>query len=191
MTPPKADDILIRPEPTPNPDSVRFILSERLLESGTADLKRNAFDEERSPLAKKIFDACADVQGVFIGPDFVTITAREVADWPAIADTVGAIVREHLAAGEDVLVGDTDSVTVSEGDTDIVRGIVHIIETEIRPAVAMDGGDIIFGGYEDGIVSLHLRGACHGCPSSMMTLKMGIERRLKEEFPEIVSVEAV
>ncbi|HOE96722.1 MAG TPA: NifU family protein [Candidatus Sumerlaeota bacterium] len=188
---PKADEILIRPEPTPNPDSVRFIVSERLLEGGTADLKRSASALERSPLARKIFDACEDVQGVFLGPDFVTITARETADWPTIADAVDVIVRQHLAAGEPVLLGDADAAHGAAADTEVARGIARIIDAEIRPAVAMDGGDVIFGGYEDGIVSLYLRGACHGCPSSMMTLKMGIERRLKEEFPEIVSVEAI
>lgn len=180
-----SQQMVIRPEITPNPASMRFVLDRPVLENGTADFS-NAELAERSPLAQRLF-ALAGVSGVFLGPNFITVTAE--GDWGALSGQVSAAIREHYASGEPVLVGMTDAS--ARADSDVAKGIVRVIEEEIRPAVAMDGGDVVFGGYENGIVMLHLRGACSGCPSAVFTLKMGIERRLKEEFPEIRSVEAI
>ena len=177
----------IRPEATPNPRSVRFVLDRALMEGCGADF-RSLEKAERSPLARRLF-GIDGVAGVFVGPNFVTITTGGQPDWNAVMEQVDRLLREHIASGEPAVVGGGDGA--GEGRSEIEKGIIRVIEEEIRPAVAMDGGDVVFGGYEDGVVHLHLRGACAGCPSSVMTLKMGIERRLKEEFPEIVSVEGI
>jgi Fe-S cluster biogenesis protein NfuA len=182
------DEIVVRPEPTPNPASVRFVVNRPIMERGTADFP-SAEAAERSPLAKQVF-ALPGVRGVFLGSNFITTTVDEdEVRWDLLGEQVTEIVKAHLATGEAAVEGGADQF--QQGGTGIEQGIIRVIENEIRPAVAMDGGDIVFAGYKDGIVSLHLRGSCSGCPSSMMTLKMGIERRLQEEFPEVVSVEAV
>jgi Fe-S cluster biogenesis protein NfuA len=181
---------MIRPEGTPNPASMRFVLDRPVLENGTADFT-SAAEAARSPLAQRLF-ALAGVSGVFLGPNFITVTAS-TASWETLRDPVIAQINEHFLSGEPTLsaaaetAADDESAPISETE----QGVMRVIEEEIRPAVAMDGGDVQFGGYENGIVYLHLRGACSGCPSALFTLKMGIERRLKEEFPEIVAVEAV
>ncbi|MCL5271491.1 MAG: NifU family protein [bacterium] len=180
-------NVKISPEPTPNPASVRFLLDQPLLESGTADLA-DATQAARSPLAQRLF-ALDDVSAVFLAPNFVTVTAGGETDWSELAPKVMAEIRDHYQSDEPSLVGEPDAV--GEGEGDVAKGILRVIDEEIRPAVNMDGGDVTFGGYENGIVHLFLRGACSGCPSARMTLKLGIERRLKEEFPEIKAVEAM
>jgi Fe-S cluster biogenesis protein NfuA len=187
MTTMKASEVQVYPEATPNPASVRFVLEQRLLPSGTVDIP-DASKAARAPLAQRLFEV-EGVKGVLIGPNFVTVTASPDTDWTAMMDKVVPVVQAFVASGEPAVTGKGEAS--KEGASGVEAGIIRVIEEEIRPAVAMDGGDIIFGGYENGVVSLHLRGACSGCPSSLMTLKMGIERRLKEEFPEIESVEAV
>jgi len=183
-----SSEIRVRPEPTPNPASIRFVVDATILESGTADFQNAESVKGRSVLAETLF-GLDGVTGVFLGPNFVTITAPDVIEWDRMGESVIGAIQEHLAGGKPILIGDTNDFM--EGDGEIERGIIQIIENEIRPAVAMDGGDIIFGGFEGGIVRLHLRGSCSGCPSSLMTLKMGIERRLQEDFPEIQGVEAI
>ena len=191
MTTPQNESIEIRPEPTPNPASVRFVLSRPVVEGGTVDLKSAAEAGERSPLAARLFKLAA-VEGVFLGTNFVTITANPEAQWNSLAASVIETIKEGLAAGDEPLIGEPDPAPEATHSTDeVTQGIVRIINEEIRPAVAMDGGDIVFGGYQNGVVQLHLRGSCHGCPSSLMTLKMGIERRLQEDYPEIMAVEAI
>jgi Fe-S cluster biogenesis protein NfuA len=190
MTTADSQHLIIRPEPTPNPASVRFVVSCPVLEGGTADIKDAAVAKARSPLAAKLFGLAA-VKGVFLGANFVTVSAEAGVDWNSLAASVIDILRGHLSAGEPNLIGDPDPAPVAHDHGEVAQGVMKIIDEEVRPAVAMDGGDVIFDSYEDGVVKLRLRGSCHGCPSSMMTLKMGIERRLREEYPEIVSVEAV
>ena len=182
-----APEVFIRPEPTPNPNSVRFVVDRPLLPGGTAEFP-GADQAENSPLARRLF-AIDEVDRVLIGPDFVSITS-EAVDWATLGERVMETIREHVASGEEAVAGGADAVAI-EAKTETERGIMRVIDQEIRPAVAMDGGDIIYGGFENGVVHLHLRGSCHGCPSSMMTLKMGIERRLQEEFPEVQAVEAI
>lgn len=189
---PDTHNITIQPEITPNPNSLRFMLDRKILDQGTVEMK-DATQAPRSPLAQKLFQL-DEVRSVFLGPDFVTVTARNGINWEVLAPRVIETLRAHLAAGETILHGPPDAAapeTDPGGHSEVEQGIIRLIEEEIRPAVAMDGGDVVFAGYRDGVVMLQLRGACAGCPSATMTLKMGIERRLKEEFPEIVSVEPV
>ena len=181
------NQLAIHPEITPNPASMRFVLDRAVIENGTADFTSMA-QAERSPLALRLFMLGGGVSAVFLGPNFVTVTA-EGADWTTLREAVMNAIRAHFASDAAVLTGTSEAQVESSSETE--QGIIRVIEEEIRPAVAMDGGDVVFGGYENGIVHLHLRGACSGCPSAVFTLKMGIERRLKEEFPEIIAVEAV
>jgi Fe-S cluster biogenesis protein NfuA len=183
--------ILIRPEPTPNPNSVRFVVNRVVLEHGSAEILDAEAAAKRSPLAAKLF-ALEGVTGVLLGAHFVTISAQPGANWRVLAGLVMDAMRERLGSGQPSLVGAPDAPPSGARDQDeVTRGVLRVIDEEIRPAVAMDGGDVVFDEYRDGVVRLHMRGSCHGCPSAAMTLKMGIERRLQEEFPEIVAVEAV
>lgn len=177
-----ADAIFI--EHTPNPATLKFMVGQPIVPAGAADFPR-AVKAGRSPLAQRLF-ALEGVGGVFLGRDFVTITENERTDWTELAPRVKGAIADHLNAGQPVLEGAADSA--GEGQGDVERRIIEILDREIRPAVAMDGGDITFGGYEDGVVRLYLKGSCSGCPSSTMTLRMGIENRLREEIPEIVEV---
>lgn len=182
-------EIIVRPEPTPNPASVRFLINRTVLERGTAEFT-SAEAAARSPLATRIF-GIPGVQAVMLGTNFITVTVDEaVVKWDALGESVEQIVREHVTSGAAAVEGGADAFE-NTGKTPTEQGIIRVIENEIRPAVAMDGGDIVFGDFKEGIVRLYLRGSCSGCPSSMMTLKMGIERRLKEEFPEVLAVEAM
>lgn len=181
-------NLAIRAEVTPNPASMRFILDRPVLENGVEFT--DPAQAERSPLARRLF-ALATVAGVYLGPNFITVTA-ERADWTALRDQVIAAIQAHFATDEPVLLESPNGPPAStEEVSEIVAGIIRVIEEEIRPAVAMDGGDVVFVSYEDGVVYLRLRGACSGCPSALFTLKMGIERLLREEFPQIRAVEAV
>lgn len=177
--------IHIHPEPTPNPMSMKLVTNQRLLERGALDFPRQEL-ADGSPLAEKLFQI-PGVAGVFIGSDFVTITKNEFGGWNNIVDLAIDGIRTHLTDGLPVA---SEALAAQSGDLDeISQKISAVIDAEIRPAVAMDGGDVQFVAFRDGIVHLQLRGSCSSCPSSSMTLKMGIERRLKEEFPEIASVE--
>lgn len=184
------ENISIMPEPTPNPNSVRFVIHGRpVMPRGTADFQ-NAEDAERSIVAAKLF-ALGGVSGVFLGPNFVTVTSASEEEWNHLATEVLDLLGDTMKNEEVLIEGDANDQQQTGDQSEVVSGIIEIIDNEIRPAVAMDGGDIIFGKYENGIVHLHLRGACSGCPSSTATLKMGIERRLQEAFPEIIGVEAM
>lgn len=182
-------DIRITAETTPNPHTLKFIVYRTLVESGSADF-RNVEAAEKSPLAQSLF-AVANVKAVLIGRDFTTVTKIESAEWPAMVPQLAAVIRRVLA-NEANPVGEVPASIVSEssaGPDDPLAGqICEVLDREIRPAVAMDGGDIVFRSYRDGIVTLHLQGACSSCPSSILTLKMGVENRLKSLFPEIREV---
>ena len=181
---------MIRAEVTPNPASMRFILNRPVIEDGTAEFT-DPIQAGRSPLALRLF-ALRPVGGVYLGPNFITVTA-EGADWSVLREQVVAVLREHFESGQPALAGGGEGPAAGEGSalSEVEEGIIRVIEEEIRPAVAMDGGDVVFVKYEDGIVYLRLRGACSGCPSAVFTLKMGIERRLKQEFPEIAAVQQI
>jgi len=181
-----AQDLKVFYEATPNPNSMKFNLPEVIGQ------EQVFFDDplqaQRSPLAQKIF-GFPWASAVFIGPNFVTVSKQDWVEWEVLAEPLSQLIQEHLEAGEAVLLSaPSEDKTVDENDSDIVKQIKNILDQEIRPAVAMDGGDIQFHKYENQIVYLHLYGACAGCPSSTITLKQGVETRLKQSIPEIKEV---
>ena len=177
-------------ESTPNPQTMKFLLG-RTLSEQTADFKSAQEVGTGSPLAKKIF-GFPWASAVFIGRDFITITKEDWVDWEVLAEPLAGLIGEHLEAGSPVLLeAVTTSQAPSASDSPAVQTIKRILEEEIRPAVALDGGDIVFHKYEGGVVYLYMQGACAGCPSSTATLKMGIETRLKNAVPEILEVVAL
>jgi Fe-S cluster biogenesis protein NfuA len=183
------DDSVVQviPEMTPNPMSLRFTVNRPLMEKGG----RNFVSAEKakgSALPEALF-ALQGVTGVLVARTFVTVTAQPGANWSELCGTVEAAIKKHIESGQAAV--SAQSASESRPTSEIEAGIVKVLEEEIRPAVAMDGGDVEYVGYQDGIVRLRLRGACHGCPSAAITLKMGIEHRLKQQFEEILAVEGV
>lgn len=174
-------------EATPNPQAMKFVITKNIAnETVYFDDPQKAM---RSPLASKLF-GFPWAQAVMIGPNFVTVTKQDWVDWTVLADPLASLIGEHLERGEDVLLPEA-AIDQNSDESPAVQTIKHVLDKEIRPAVAMDGGDIVFNRYEDGIVYLYMQGACSGCPSSTMTLKQGIEARLKEVLPEIKEVVAL
>jgi len=175
-------------EATPNPQSMKFVCTKQIADqSATISSPGQA---ARSPLASKLF-SFPWMQSVYIGTDFVTITKQDWVDWSVIAEPLSQMIQEHINSDEPVLSPSTPGIEFLDTDSDVVRNIKQVLNDEIRPAVAMDGGDITFEKYENHIVYLHMQGSCAGCPSSSVTLKEGIETRLKELIPEIKEVMAV
>jgi Fe-S cluster biogenesis protein NfuA len=184
--------MFIQTEATPNPATLKFIPGKDVLGDGTVDFR--ARDEARSsPLALRIFDVDG-VTGVFLGSDFISVTKGGV-EWSHIKPAVLGAIMEHYLSGAPVIEGDEgDAAAVGifdPKDAETVATIKELLETRVRPAVAHDGGDIVFHGFQDGVVSLHMRGACAGCPSSTATLRNGIENLLKHFCPEVQEVRAV
>jgi len=184
--------MFIQTEETPNPATLKFIPGRVVLPEGTRDF-RTADEAKVSPLASRIF-ALNDVAGVFLGHDFVTVTKNE-AEWPHIKPAVLGAIMEHYLSGAPVLAEgsteDADDDNYDAADAETVAVIKELIETRVRPAVANDGGDITFQGFRDGVVFLHMRGACSGCPSSTATLKQGIENLLRHFVPDVTEVRPV
>jgi Fe-S cluster biogenesis protein NfuA len=184
--------MFIQTEETPNPATLKFIPGRTVLPEGTRDF-RSAEEAHVSPLADRIF-AVDGVSGVFLGHDFVTVT-KDSAEWPHLKPAVLGAIMEHYLSGAPVLAAgseeDADDTNFSEDDAETVAVIKELIETRVRPAVANDGGDITFQGFRDGVVYLHMRGACSGCPSSTATLKQGIENLLRHFVPDVVEVRPV
>ena len=184
-------DIHVYYEATPNPQTLKFYTAQTIARE-TANIT-NAAEAARSPLAQKIM-GFPWAAGVFIGSNFVTVTKQEWVDWDIIAEPLSELIKEHLTRGEAVLIegmGAPAPIEDDPNDSATVKTIKQILRDEIRPAVAMDGGDITFDRYENGRVFLQMQGSCSGCPSSALTLKEGIETRLKSAIPEIVEVVAV
>ena len=184
--------MFIQTEATPNPATLKFMPGRSVLASGTADFP-DASGADASPLAQRIF-AVEGVEGVFFGPDFITVTKGDV-DWAHIKPVILGAIMEHFTAGDPVMRSDAEpSAGHAEHDgpdSEIVGQIKELLDTRVRPAVAQDGGDITFHGFEKGIVYLSMRGACAGCPSSTMTLKMGIENLLRHYIPDVTEVRPV
>ncbi|MDZ4136394.1 MAG: NifU family protein [Paracoccaceae bacterium] len=185
--------MFIQTESTPNPATLKFLPGQTVLELGTADFP--TFEAgQKSPLAKRIF-AVGDVTGVFFGNDFVTVTKAEGAVWDHIKPAILGAIMEHYQSGAPAMDGEAKAAgghaEHSGEDADIVRQIKELLDTRVRPAVAQDGGDITFHGFDRGIVYLHMQGACAGCPSSTLTLKMGIENLLRHYVPEVLEVRPV
>ncbi len=183
--------MFIETEGTPNPATLKFLPGRDVMGEGTADFA-GPDTAGRSPLATALFDLVG-VSRVFLGGDFITVTKNDLVDWQALRPQVLGVVMEHFVAGRPVVDGGGDAVLedVSPEDADVVEQIKELLDTRVRPAVASDGGDIVFRGYRDGVVRLHMQGACSGCPSSSATLKHGIENMLKHYVPEVTSVEQV
>ncbi len=182
MNPPA--HVQISAEVTPNPNTLKFVVNRTFFEFGSMDFPDREKAQE-SPLASKLFEI-PSVAGVFIGTNFITVTKTVEADWNALITPVVNMIRALLGTGESVIgKGDGAQSTTSDPVESKIR---EILDREIRPAVAMDGGDITFLKYQDGVVTLHLKGSCSACPSSIMTLKMGVENRLKAEIPEVKEV---
>jgi Fe-S cluster biogenesis protein NfuA len=174
---------------TPNPDTLKYTVSQPLLERGALDFTA-ADRADDSPLATRLF-GIDGVKAVMIGRDFVTVTVTSQEEMAAVNAAVPGRIREHLEAGEPVYTGSLPEQEHGEGNSPVARQIIEMLDQQIRPAVAMDGGDIVFDRFDDGIVYLELKGSCSGCPSSIATLKMGIEQFLRERIPEVREVQAV
>lgn len=186
--------MFIQTESTPNPATLKFIPGQDVLEAGTADFP-TAESAAGSPLAQRLYGVDG-VTGVFLGIDFVTVTKSEAADWAHIKPALLGAIMEHFQSGAPALTGGNSAGgsghAVHDGpDGEIVEQIKELLDSRVRPAVAQDGGDITFHGFERGIVYLHMQGACAGCPSSTLTLKMGIENLLRHYIPEVVEVRPV
>jgi Fe-S cluster biogenesis protein NfuA len=186
--------MFIETEATPNPATLKFLPGRDVMGArGTADFTSAAEAAGRSPLADRVFRV-GDVARVFLGADFVTVTKAEDADWQGLKPRVLGAIMEHYLAGLPVLEDEEGGDAAEEfdpADQEIVAQIKELLDTRVRPAVAGDGGDIIFRGFRDGIVRLHMQGACAGCPSSRATLKHGVENMLRHYVPEVVAVEQV
>ncbi|MCU4654398.1 NifU family protein [Roseibacterium sp. SDUM158016] len=185
--------MFIQTESTPNPATLKFLPGQSVLEMGTADFP-NADAAQKSPLARRIFDV-DNVTGVFFGTDFVTVTKAEGAEWDHMKPAILGAIMEHFQSGAPVMEGEgggTGGHAEHDGeDAEIVGQIKTLLDTRVRPAVAQDGGDITFHGFDRGVVYLHMQGACAGCPSSTLTLKMGIENLLRHYIPEVLEVRPV
>ncbi len=187
---PSEQPVYVSLEFTPNPNTLKYSVNRELLAKGAANFTTKGEADERSPLASKLFTV-PGISGVMIGKDFVTVTKAETGDWDVVHKSASNIIESALTSGEAVLNEGVATDTQKGGDTESEKKIRAIIDNEIRPAVAMDGGDITFEKFEDGVVYLYLQGSCAGCPSSTMTLKMGIENRLKQAVPEVKEVVSV
>ena len=190
--------MLIETETTPNPATLKFLPDRIVMDAGTRDFATPE-EAEASPLAEMRF-ALGDVTGVFFGRDFVSVTAAPGVEWHSLKPDVLAILLDHFAANMPLFRQGSAgfSVPVEEetfaddpADADIVAQIRELIDTRVRPAVANDGGDIVYRGFDKGKVFLRMQGACAGCPSSSATLKSGIEQLLKYYVPEVTEVRAV
>ena len=184
--------MFIQTEDTPNPATLKFIPGVDVLPGSSAEFSSTE-EAKTSPLASRLL-RIDGVDSVFLSGDFVSITKAEQMEWFALKPSVLAGIMEHFASGLPVMEAahNTDGGENTDGasgdDNETVQQIKHLLDTRVRPAVAMDGGDITFHSFEDGVVTLQMRGACQGCPSSTATLKMGIENMLRHYIPEVVEV---
>ncbi|MBI4968722.1 MAG: NifU family protein [Rhodospirillales bacterium] len=180
--------MFIETETTPNPATLKFLPGQTVMARGTADFP-SAQGAGRSPLAQQLF-AIDGVSTVFFGSDFITVAKRDDKDWAVIKPQILGAIMDHFTSGRPI-VNEAEAQGEVGIDSEIVMKIKELLDTRIRPAVAQDGGDIIFRGFEDGTVYLHMQGACSGCPSSSATLKHGIENMLRYYVPEVMAVQAV
>ena len=186
--------MFIQTEQTPNPQTLKFLPGKVVMDEGTSFYQK-INEADNSPFARRLF-ALEGVQGVFFGSDFITITKGDTFEWQVMKPSVLGAIIDHFNS-DDLTVEKAETkeaknnLNTDEEDSDIVKQIKELLDTRVRPAVAMDGGDIIYHDFVDGIVYLKMQGACSGCPSSTATLKMGIENMLKHYIPEIQEVRPV
>ena len=185
--------MFIQTEQTPNPQTLKFLPGKVVMTEGTAFFQ-NIEEASNSPFAKRLF-SIENVEGVFFGSDFVTITKNESSDWQIMKPLILGSIMDHYNSNENTVETnkekDNSSLKTNEDDDDVVKQIKELLDTRVRPAVAMDGGDIVYNSFKDGVVYLHMQGACSGCPSSTATLKMGIENMLKHYVPEVQEVRPI
>lgn len=190
--------MLIRTEQTPNPATRKFLPGQPVMEAGSRDFP-DSDSAEASPLASALF-ATGMVEGVFFGRDFISVTVAPGVSWDTLEPEVVGMLLDHFVSGAPLFntasaagiqVDAAPHIEEDPADAEIIAEIRELIETRVRPAVAQDGGDIIYRGYKDGRLYLALQGACHGCPSSELTLKRGIENLIRHYVPEVQTVEAV
>jgi Fe-S cluster biogenesis protein NfuA len=185
--------MFIQTEATPNPATMKFLPGRAVLESGTLDIPSKDAAAQ-SPLAERLFDI-PNVGGVFFGSDFISVTKTD-GEWQQIKPAILGAIMEHYMSGAPLLASGAEPAPADDEffdakDADMVATIKDLIETRVRPAVAGDGGDITFKGYKEGVVYLHMKGACSGCPSSTATLKHGIQNLLQHFVPDVVEVRPV
>lgn len=186
--------MFIQTEETPNPATLKFLPGRDVMGTGAADFT-DADAAQRSPLATTLF-AVDGVKGIFLGPDFITVTKTEEKAWQTLKPMILGAIMDHYTSGNPAVataepVDDTEEFNDPDLDPEVIANIKELIDTRVRPSVAQDGGDIIYKGFKSGTVYLHMRGSCAGCPSSTATLKMGIEAMLKHYVPEVRQVEAI
>ena len=186
--------MFIQTEPTPNPATLKFIPGQTVLGDGSVDF-RDKTEATTSPLAQRLFGVDG-VTGVFLGSDFISVTKSDTDEWQHIKPAILGAIMEHFMSGAPVVAegGDTGQDQLEDYDAkdeDTVKTIKELLDTRVRPAVANDGGDIVFRGFKEGVVFLHMRGACSGCPSSTATLRHGIENLLKHFCPDVQEVRPV
>ncbi|MBV8393227.1 MAG: NifU family protein [Alphaproteobacteria bacterium] len=181
--------MFIQTEQTPNPSTLKFLPGRVVMDKGTLDYAA-ADAAHNSPLARRLF-AVEGVERVFLGSDFVTVTKAADKDWQVLKPSILGGIMEHYTSGEPVVAAAAgEAQEAAAEDDEVVAQIKDLLETRVRPAVAQDGGDIVFQDFKDGVVYLHMQGSCSGCPSSTATLKMGIENLLKHYVPEVIEVQA-
>lgn len=186
--------MFIQTEATPNPATLKFIPGSEVLPGGAREFRDRAEAQTASPLAARLFEIDG-VTGVFLGSDFISVT-KSGGEWQHLKPALLGAIMEHYLSGAPAVTGavpgDGHNADGENGeDSEIVQTIKELLDTRVRPAVAQDGGDIVFHGYEEGVVYLHMRGACAGCPSSTATLRHGIENLLRHFIPEVQEVRAV
>lgn len=180
--------MFIQTQVTPNPATLKFLPGQAVA-SSVYEFKNRA-ESGNSPLAQRLF-GIEGVTNVFLGHDFVSVSKADDTDWSMLKPMILAALMEHLSTGQPILLNAENETGDFGADSEIVSQIKELIETRVRPAVMMDGGDIVFDNFDNGVVYLRLRGACAGCPSSTMTLKSGIENMLRHYVPEVTEVRQV
>lgn len=181
--------MFIQTEATPNPATIKFLPGRVVLNTGTFNCT-NQDDAKRAPLAKRLFDL-EGIVGVFFGSDFISVTKSDSKEWFSLKPVILETLVHYFATHDSVEVFPDSNTAELESEDDIAREIRELLDSRIRPAVAMDGGDIVFDRFEDGIVYLHMQGSCSGCPSSTITLKSGIENMLRYYIPEVKEVRSM
>ncbi|MDR2007992.1 MAG: NifU family protein [Alphaproteobacteria bacterium] len=186
--------MFIEVQETPNPNTLKFFLNQEILENNQTYHFKGKEDSKSSPLVQKLFDL-SDIRGVFLGADFISIVVENETSWDYLKPQILALLSDFISSGQPILIESIESLSESfkvqgknEEDQAIIAKIEELFEERIRPAVAMDGGDILFRDYDSGVVYLSLYGSCAGCPSSSITLKNGIENMLKYYIPEVKEV---
>lgn len=184
--------MFIQTETTPNPATLKFLPGRDVLGAGSANFPTLEEARGKSPLAEALF-TLGGITQVFLGADFISVTKEDARDWQTLKPQILGTIMDHFTTGAPVMVGETESShTEDEGDNpEVVAQIKELLDARVRPAVAQDGGDIVFRRFEDGVVYLAMQGACAGCPSSTATLKMGIENMLRHYIPEVQAVHPV